>query len=151
MNRWCAIAGLALAGCGSHEAGSVTAETRAAADEPAPQAAAREGAGTPRKESAAAATTQGFPMKDWMTANLNRPLRTEDFDALARSLTAAAGYAPPQYPDWSRIAQQGAEAAAAHDMAGVRASCTECHNKYRAEYKSTMRNQALVVSQPRSR
>jgi hypothetical protein len=152
MNRWPAIAALALSGCGNHDPGSTSAEPRAATEEPLRSAPAREDDGSPRSErSAAAAAAQTFPLKDWMTANLNRPLRTDDFDALARSLTTAAGYAPRQFTDWSRIARQGAEAAAAHDMSGVRTSCTECHNKYRAEYKSTMRTQALVVAEPRSR
>jgi len=144
MIRWFTSAALALSGCGSHEPGSVNAERGAAVS-----AAPRADDGSPRKESAA--TAQTFPLKDWMTANLNRPLRTEDFAALNRSLTSAASYAPQQFPEWSRIARQGAEAAAAHDMAGVRSSCTECHDKYRAEYKNTMRSHALVVSEPRSR
>ena len=147
MNRWLALAGIAIWSCSNQDPGTVNAEPPPSSEEPASVASPREDEGHASKAQAATATSaQTFPLKEWMAANLNRPLRTDDFDALARSLNTAASYAPQRFGDWARIARQGATAAAAHDMAGVRASCSECHDKYRAEYKSSMRTRLLQSS-----
>jgi hypothetical protein len=144
MNRWLALTGIALWSCSSQEPAVVHAEPAASSAEPRSLSSPREDEGHASNEQAGSAPgAQRFPLKEWMVANLNRPLRTDDFDALARSLATAASYAPHQFADWSRIAQQGAKAAAAHDMVGVRASCSECHDRYRTEYKNTMRTQLL--------
>lgn len=92
---------------------------------------------------APAADTGDYPLKQWMSANLARPVKTEDFAALEHSLATAAGFAPPEFPGWRAIAEGGARAARARDIAVVRASCTDCHNEYRHEYRETMRTRSL--------
>jgi hypothetical protein len=147
VSRWFVIACVATVACGSQEAHGTSAEANVT-PEPLPGVtpAAPENVA---KDPAAEATAAGAPLRDWMVANLNRPLRTVDFTALGRSLSTAATYAPEQFPDWRRIAQQGVDAAAAHDLDGVRASCSECHTKYRADYRKNLRSQPLNVSEPR--
>jgi len=146
MKLWAAASCLALWSCSSAEPGSVNAEAHGATPAPSARQSAQQAAGN----VPAATETASYPLKDWMVANLNRPLRTEDFAALGKSLTLAADFAPPQFPEWQRFARQGSEAAAAHDIERVRASCTDCHNKYRTEYRNKMRTQPLGGAEPRS-
>jgi cytochrome c556 len=80
-----------------------------------------------------------------MTSNLARPLKSGRFEELARSFSTAAEWAPPGYADWAAIAQQGRQAAFARDIDGVRASCAECHEKYRMAYRRTLHNQPLPL------
>ena len=40
-----------------------------------------------------------------------------------------------EYPEWAPIAQKGAAAAKKNDAAGVRQSCTSCHEKYKDAWR----------------
>ncbi len=83
------------------------------------------------------------PLQDWMEAALSAQLRRGDGPALARSLRALAGFAPPDSPDWSAVALRGAAAAAAGDIGGVRETCRDCHGLYRAGYRRHHRDRPL--------
>jgi hypothetical protein len=64
-------------------------------------------------------------------------------DALAKALTYAADHAPPGYAEWATIAKAGAGKAAAGDVDGAKASCKQCHDAYKDQYKSSMRDRAF--------
>jgi hypothetical protein len=105
---------------------------------PAPEAAPS----APSKEFACS-KDKSCPMQKWMKANLGAALASEDFDGLAKGLEYVAGHAPAGYPEWKKIATQGAEAAKKKDMAGVKKSCDGCHKeplKYRDKYKDENRD-----------
>ena len=106
--------------------------------------------GAPAPDSEPAAPSKEFacskdkscPMQKWMKANLGAPLAAEDFDGLAKGLDFVAGHAPAGFPEWSKIAKAGADAARKKDMGGVKKSCDSCHKeplKYRDKYKDEMR------------
>lgn len=86
---------------------------------------------------------ENYPLQEWMSANLARPVKAQDFPALERALGSLASIGPDQFPDWKRFAKAGAIAAAAKDIDRVRASCTDCHQTYRAEYRAQMRTRPL--------
>src|SRR5262245_55393481 len=41
-----------------------------------------------------------------------------------------------EYPNWGAISEKGKAAAEKGDMPGVKASCKECHDAYRTDYKT---------------
>jgi hypothetical protein len=143
-----AVAAAMAAGCSGDRAEAAPAggwSTAAQAAEPSPVASAAPGAapGAASSPAPAAADSEDFPLKQWMSANLGRAIKTEDFPALERALASAAGFAPPEFPGWRAIAERGSRAAAARNIAGARDSCTQCHNKFRAEYRAKMRTRLL--------
>jgi hypothetical protein len=84
------------------------------------------------------------PLKSWMTANMARPIKTGSFDELARALALVAKIDAPGLTDWAPIARRGRQAAFARDIDAVRASCADCHDRYRDAYRRTMRDRPLV-------
>jgi hypothetical protein len=76
-------------------------------------------------------------LKRWMEAELLYRIRTKDFRGLVRSLDALASVAPPEYPHWASVAAEASRAARARDGEAVRRGCAECHQQYRARYRST--------------
>ncbi len=84
------------------------------------------------------------PMQAWMKANAASASATGDLPQLATVLDRIAKMAPPGFGTWASLSQAGAAAARAGDLAGARASCTNCHNVYRAKYKSEMRARPLL-------
>jgi hypothetical protein len=141
--RWLALGCAAIVACSGQDHAGASAGEANAVTEPAPTSTSSQ---PQRATSYPLAPEATYPLKEWMTSNLNRPLRTTNFDELGKSLATAATYAPQRFADWRQIAEQGAAAAAAHDLDGVRASCNDCHTKYRAEYKKIMRTQPLVAN-----
>jgi len=87
----------------------------------------------------AAAETESAPLKVWMTANLARPVKTQEFEALGRAFAALAEGGPPELAGWAGIAARGVQAAAERDIERVRRSCADCHQTYRAEYRERFR------------
>jgi hypothetical protein len=73
----------------------------------------------------------------WMKPNMGAPLAGQDFATLQTSLDMVASKPPPpaNYPNWSTIAKAGSAAAAKQDLAGVKASCKQCHDAYKESYK----------------
>ena len=78
-----------------------------------------------------------------MKANTSAAMSAEDFDALASALDKAATFAPAGYTNWASIASDGASAAHAQSLDGVKASCRGCHNQYKDKYKKEMRDRPI--------
>jgi hypothetical protein len=79
-----------------------------------------------------------------MRANMGAPLAAGDMDALGRSLSHVGATSPdPTWTTWAQFANQGAAAAAAKDMTGVKASCKSCHDAFKDKYKAQYRAKAF--------
>lgn len=80
------------------------------------------------------------PLQKWMRSNMGAPLAAGDMDSLGRALTHVAASSPdPTWTTWAQFANQGAAAAAAKDMTGVKASCKSCHDAFKDKYKTQYR------------
>jgi hypothetical protein len=66
-----------------------------------------------------------------------------DLPALATALDKIATMAPAGYANWASIAKDGAAAARSGNLDAAKASCTGCHNQYRAKYKAELRMRAI--------
>lgn len=105
---------------------------------PAPSAT---GATLPAKTFDCGAKGQKLcPMQAWMKSVMAAASSSNDGDRLAKALTYAAGHAPPGYDEWATIARAGATKARTDDIEGAKASCKQCHDKYKEGYKATMRD-----------
>jgi hypothetical protein len=72
----------------------------------------------------------------WMKPNMGAPLAGQDFATLKTSLDLVSSKPPPgDYPQWASISSAGSAAAAKSDLAGVKASCKQCHDLYKEKYK----------------
>jgi hypothetical protein len=78
-----------------------------------------------------------------MKANTSAAMSAQDFDALAKALDRVVGFAPSAYGNWGSIARDGANAARAQNLDGVKGSCRGCHNQYKDRYKKEMRDRAI--------
>jgi hypothetical protein len=100
----------------------------------------------PSKEFACGAKDKPCPLQAWMKANMG-PSATEDpmpFDALAKNFKTIAGKSPgAAFGDWSKIANDGAAAAAAKDAGKVKGACKTCHDKYKKMFKDENRDMAF--------
>jgi hypothetical protein len=74
-----------------------------------------------------------------MKANTSNAVVNDDLPALATALDKIVKLAPPGYTNWASIAKDGAAAARSGDLDAAKASCTSCHNQYRAKYKAELR------------
>jgi hypothetical protein len=75
----------------------------------------------------------------WMKPNVGAPLAGQDFDTLQKSLQLVADKPPPgEYPKWSSIAKDGADASAKKDLAAVKKTCKTCHDLYKEKYKKEL-------------
>jgi hypothetical protein len=84
----------------------------------------------------AAAGEPKTPLGKWMKPNVGAPLAGQDFPTLQKSLDLVASKPPPgDYPQWATIAKAGSAAAAKQDLAGVKASCKQCHDAYKDKYQ----------------
>jgi hypothetical protein len=77
------------------------------------------------------------PLGRWMKGNVGAPLAGQDFPTLQKSLDLVASKPPPgnDYPQWATMAKAGSAAAAKQDLAGVKASCKQCHDAYKDKYQ----------------
>jgi hypothetical protein len=92
----------------------------------------------------AAAGEPATPLGKWMKPNMGAPLAEQDFATLGKSLSLVAGKPPSgAYPNWAKIANAGAAAAAKQDLAGVKASCKQCHDAYKEGYKKEFPTRAF--------
>jgi len=80
-----------------------------------------------------------------MKANTAAAMTAQDLDALAVALAQVAGFAPPGYANWASIARDGANAARAQSLDGVKASCRGCHRQYKDRYKKEMRDRTIAL------
>jgi hypothetical protein len=83
------------------------------------------------------------PLQGWMKANTSAAMATQDFDALAKALDATIRYAPAGYGNWASISRDGAAAARAQNIDGVKASCKGCHNQYQTRYRNELRTRKI--------
>jgi hypothetical protein len=82
------------------------------------------------------------PLQKWMRANLATALASGDTAALASNLKKVAATSPDKAWTWSKLATDGADAAAKGDLAGAKASCKTCHDAYKDQYKAKFRTKA---------
>jgi hypothetical protein len=83
------------------------------------------------------------PLQGWMKQNTSAAMSTQDFDALAKALDATVAFAPPGYGNWASISRDGAAAARAQNLDGVKASCKGCHNQYQTRYRNELRTRKI--------
>jgi hypothetical protein len=85
------------------------------------------------------------PLGKWMKPNIGVPLAGQDFPTLKKNLTFVANNPPPgaNYPKWAAMSNTGAAAAAKEDLAGVKASCKQCHDAYKESYKKEFATRAF--------
>jgi len=83
------------------------------------------------------------PLQKWMKGTLGAALAGNDLQALAKSLDKSASFSPDPSWEWAAIAKAGADAARKGDVAGAKASCKSCHDKYKDSYKSNFRTKAV--------
>jgi hypothetical protein len=75
------------------------------------------------------------PLGRWMKPNMGAPLAGQDFDKLKASFDLVAAKPPSgDYPQWASQSKTGSTAAAAKDLAGVKAACKACHDAYKTKY-----------------
>jgi hypothetical protein len=91
---------------------------------------------------AAAAAGPLTPLGKWMKPNMGAPLAGQDFPTLQKSFEFVATKPPSgDYPQWSAFSKTGSAAAAKSDVAGVKASCKQCHDAYKEKYKKEFATQ----------
>jgi len=86
------------------------------------------------------------PLQGWMKANCSPPVVSGDLDALAAAFDRIATFAPPPTADfvnWVSISTDGADAARAASMVGVKGACRGCHQQYKDRYRSRDRARPL--------
>ncbi|WP_437838822.1 hypothetical protein [Sorangium sp. So ce1153] len=136
------------------------AESAAAAAEPAETAAAAAPKATASAAAAAAPAATGAaqagekkfecgakgqkmcPMQAWMKSTMASATSSGDGAKIAAALQYVAGKPPPGMGSWGAISKAGAAKAKAGDIDGAKASCKQCHDLYKEQYKKTMRDRA---------
>ncbi len=146
-----------LAGCNAKDPAATTPSAKAApastpeapassapSTEKAPEApSATPGPTLPAKTFDCGAKGQKLcPMQAWMKSTMASASSSGDGDRLAKALTYSATRAPPGYDAWTAIARAGATKARSGDIDGAKESCKQCHDKYKDDYKATMRDRA---------
>ncbi|WP_434046892.1 MULTISPECIES: hypothetical protein [Sorangium] len=136
------------------------AETAAAAAEPAATAAAAAPKATAAASAAAAAGPAATgaapagekkfecgakgqkmcPMQAWMKSTMASATSSGDGAKIAAALQYVAGKPPPGMGSWGAISRAGAAKAKAGDIDGAKASCKQCHDLYKEQYKKAMRD-----------
>lgn len=74
-------------------------------------------------------------LKDVMK-KMNTQVLNGDAKALAPLFDATKAKARAEFSNWNAISDKGKAAAAAGDLDGAKATCKECHDAYRNEYKT---------------
>lgn len=90
---------------------------------------------------------KGFPdcpTQAWMKATLQPFLLAGDGTRLAEAFEKLAAAAPAGYDDWAALAQRGADAAKAGDMARAKQSCADCHSRHRTRFRSELRQRKVL-------
>jgi hypothetical protein len=84
------------------------------------------------------------PLQGWMSTVVQPALASKEASKLAAALRQCAKYAPPGFPEWAKIANEGATAVdRASNVTAGKKSCTDCHNLYKAKYKAEARTRPL--------
>lgn len=87
--------------------------------------------------SAATAGAGSTALKDVMK-QIGGAAGSGDTAAMAPLLERTKGMQPndPAFAGWKELAEQGRAAAAGGDLAGAKATCKTCHDKYRDSYRT---------------
>ena len=136
---------------GAQTAATAAGSAEASVTPPASGAAAPSGAAAvPAASGSAAAGAKKFdcgakgqkpcPMQGWMKSVMAAASSSGEGAKLAQALEYVAGHAPPGYGNWSTIANAGAAKAKAGDIDAAKASCKQCHDAYKDDYKAKMRD-----------
>ena len=83
------------------------------------------------------------PLAAWMRGPATAAFDSGDLEAIATSFERMTPWAPSGYANWVSIARDGAVAARAGSMEGVKAACRGCHTEYRAPYMATFSTRPL--------
>ncbi len=83
------------------------------------------------------------PLAAWMKSNTSPAMTAQDFGALATALEKIVSFAPAGYTNWVSICHDGADAARAQSLDGVKAACRGCHNQYKEKYRREMRDRPI--------
>lgn len=83
------------------------------------------------------------PLAAWMKSNTSPAMTAQDFGALATALEKIVKFAPAGYTNWVSISRDGADAARAQSLDGVKAACRGCHNQYKEKYRREMRDRPI--------
>lgn len=96
---------------------------------------------TPASADAACGSKENpCPLQKWMQANVGSKMADGNMKAVADGLDKAAALSPdPSWTEWATMSKAGADAARKGDTAGVKASCKNCHDKYKQQYKDKYR------------
>ncbi|AUX41369.1 uncharacterized protein SOCE26_027800 [Sorangium cellulosum] len=131
-------------------AAPAAAETAAAAAPKSASSAAAAASAAPAATGAAQAGEKKFdcgskgqkpcPMQAWMKSTMASATSSGDGAKIAAALTYVAGKPPPGMGSWVSISKNGASKAKAGDIDGAKASCKQCHDLYKEQYKKTMRD-----------
>jgi hypothetical protein len=78
-----------------------------------------------------------------MKSNTSPAMTAQDFGALATALEKIVSFAPAGYTNWVSISKDGADAARAQTLDGVKAACRGCHNQYKEKYRKEMRDRPI--------
>ena len=84
-----------------------------------------------------------FPLQQWMKANASPALASGSSTALEGAFRRMGELGMPDYPEWKRFAEEGADAARRSDLDRVKATCKSCHDAYRSGYRAHHRSRAL--------
>ncbi len=96
----------------------------------------------------AAAGDPKTPLGKWMKPNMGAPMAGQDFAALQKGFDTVSSKPPAKgassdYAQWAAISKKGSAAAAAQDVAGVKAACKGCHDQYKQAYITDYPNAAF--------
>jgi hypothetical protein len=79
-----------------------------------------------------------------MRTYVGTPMQSKDLASVAAGLDKAADLVKdPGFPEWAALSKAGAEAARKGDVAATKASCKDCHDKYKDAYKAKLRTKAV--------
>jgi hypothetical protein len=106
-------------------------------------AAGDEDSGLPAGATCGKKPLPDCPLQAWMKSNVGGPMQAKNFPAIAAGLRNAVALGPPGYGNWASICQDGAKAADAQNLDGVKKSCSGCHNQYQTRYRTEMRDRKI--------
>ncbi|WP_437319897.1 hypothetical protein [Sorangium sp. So ce385] len=121
------------------ETAAAAAKATAAAAAAAPAATGAAQAGE-KKFECGAKGQKLCPMQAWMKSTMASATSSGDGEKIAAALQYVAGKPPPGMGSWGAISKAGAAKAKAGDIDGAKASCKQCHDLYKEQYKKTMRD-----------
>ena len=85
--------------------------------------------------AAPASAAPDMSLKDSMK-KMQAQVLNGDAKPLAPLFDATKAKGRPEFSDWNAISDRGKAAAEKGDLAGAKATCKECHDAYRNDYKT---------------